>query len=129
MKKLVASLRERLRRWLLDGRSLEFDSLEIVSRDGKSRVRFSCESGQATVSLTAPGNEAHLAVTGQLAILTLGSPHGTGPLVSVFTDAKGRFFEIGGTIYSVCSACHQAYPPRAYLTPSASPCNCGCYRN
>jgi hypothetical protein len=39
--------------------------------------------------------------------------------------AKGRasedeIFEIGGTMYNVCSACHQAYPPAAGEIPAAA---------
>jgi hypothetical protein len=32
-------------------------------------------------------------------------------------------FEVGGTMYNVCSACHQAYPPAAGEVPGQAPGN------
>lgn len=34
--------------------------------------------------------------------------------------SEDEIFEIGGTMYNVCSACHQAYPPAAGEIPAAS---------
>ncbi len=34
-------------------------------------------------------------------------------------------FEVGGTVYSVCSACHQTYPAAAGETPAATASNGG----
>jgi hypothetical protein len=33
--------------------------------------------------------------------------------------SEDQIFEIGGTMYNVCSACHQAYPPAAGEIPAA----------
>jgi hypothetical protein len=36
-------------------------------------------------------------------------------------DKNGEaVFEVGGTMYNVCSACHQAYPPPVPATPAAA---------